>query len=95
VAIGTDCIGSCEINYHTITVTTAPFWRLEPPTSTKDQNGHLFFFGAGERGIMENKLISSEMYELFMNCILEYYGSNGYDFIEKHWTTDKRRPDAT
>ena len=26
---------------------------------------------------------------------LEYYGSNGYDFIEKHWTTDKRRPDAT
>jgi hypothetical protein len=46
-------------------VTTAPFWRLEPPTSTKDQNGHLFFFGAGERGIMENKLISSEMYDDF------------------------------
>jgi hypothetical protein len=32
-------------------------------------DGHLFFFGAGERGIMENILISSEMYELFMNCI--------------------------
>jgi hypothetical protein len=26
---------------------------------------YLFFW----RGIMENKLISSEMYELFMNCI--------------------------
>jgi hypothetical protein len=25
VVIGTDCIGSCKSNYHTITVTTAPY----------------------------------------------------------------------
>jgi hypothetical protein len=25
VVIGTDCIGSCKSNYHTITTTTAPF----------------------------------------------------------------------
>jgi len=34
VVIGTDCIGSCKYNYHTITVTTAPLkimsltWRI-------------------------------------------------------------------
>ena len=35
VVIGTDCIGSCKSNYHTITATTAPlfwvfffFWKL-------------------------------------------------------------------
>ena len=26
VVIGTDCIGSCKSNYHTITATTAPTW---------------------------------------------------------------------
>ena len=29
VVIGTDCTGSCKSNYHTITTTTAPDWRLE------------------------------------------------------------------
>jgi hypothetical protein len=28
VAIGTDCIGSCKSNYHTITATTTPDLRL-------------------------------------------------------------------
>ena len=28
VMIGTDCIGSCKSNYHTITATTAPAWTL-------------------------------------------------------------------
>jgi hypothetical protein len=26
-AIGTDCIGSCKSNYHTITATTAPLYK--------------------------------------------------------------------
>jgi hypothetical protein len=26
VVIGTDCIGSCKFNYHTITATTSPQW---------------------------------------------------------------------
>jgi hypothetical protein len=25
VVIGTDCVGSCKSNYHTITITTAPY----------------------------------------------------------------------
>ena len=29
VVIGTDCIGSCESNYHTIMTTTAPQWTKE------------------------------------------------------------------
>jgi hypothetical protein len=38
VVIGTDCIGSCKSNYHTITTTTAPlFW--------------VFFLGGGGGGV--------------------------------------------
>ena len=29
MVIGTDCIGSCEYNYHTITATTAPLENTE------------------------------------------------------------------
>jgi hypothetical protein len=29
VVIGTDCIGSCKSNYHTITVTTAPYINMQ------------------------------------------------------------------
>ena len=28
VVIGTDCIGSCKSNYHTITTTMAPMWNI-------------------------------------------------------------------
>jgi len=28
VVIGTDCIGSCKSNYHTIKTTTSPSWRI-------------------------------------------------------------------
>jgi hypothetical protein len=32
VVIGTDCIGSCKFNYHTITATTAPgFYEIKLP----------------------------------------------------------------
>jgi hypothetical protein len=30
VVIGTDCIGSCKNNYHTIMTTTAPICKLDP-----------------------------------------------------------------
>jgi hypothetical protein len=38
VVIGTDCIGSCNFNYHTITATTAPFSLLKTLTKTSNQN---------------------------------------------------------
>ena len=38
VVIGTDCMGSCKSNYHTITATTAPacIWDIEPETLNID-----------------------------------------------------------
>ena len=39
VVIGTDCIGSCKFNYHTIMATTAPcFFRCKVSTHTILQN---------------------------------------------------------
>jgi hypothetical protein len=38
VVIGTDCIGSCTSNYHTITATTAPFRGMRGLKGTKFQN---------------------------------------------------------
>jgi hypothetical protein len=36
VVIGTDCIGSCKSNYHTITATTTPYyWSICPISFTK------------------------------------------------------------
>jgi hypothetical protein len=29
VVIGTDCIGSCKSNYHTITTATGTIWRIQ------------------------------------------------------------------
>jgi hypothetical protein len=35
VVMGTDCIGSCKSNYHTITTTTAPLniWKTTPDST--------------------------------------------------------------
>ena len=38
VVIGTDCIGSCKFNYHTITITMVPSLFIEVPVVSKISN---------------------------------------------------------